>query len=89
MAADEGDINMKTNKKMLVKVKDELTIEVGKAKIVLKQDGTITIEGGNVTVNGQQGTTVKGAKVDVQGQGQVSVQANGQLGLKGATVAIN
>jgi uncharacterized protein involved in type VI secretion and phage assembly len=89
MAAD-GDINIKTPKaKMLVDIKTELTLVCGKAKIVLKQDGTITIEGGNVTVSGQQGTTVKGAKVDVQGQGQVSVQANGQLGLKGATVAIN
>jgi len=68
---------------------DELTLVCGKSKIVLKKDGTITIEGGNVTMNGQTGTTVKGAKVDVQGSGQVSVQANGQLGLKGAQVAIN
>jgi uncharacterized protein involved in type VI secretion and phage assembly len=59
----------------------ELTLVCGKAKIVLKQDGTITIEGGNVTVNGQMGATVKGAKVDVQGSGPVTV--------KGATVAIN
>ena len=78
----KGDINIKTPQgKMLVDVMDELTIVVGKAKIVLKKDGTITIEGGNVTVNGQMGTTVKGAKVDVQGQGPVTV--------KGATVAIN
>ncbi|HKH32312.1 MAG TPA: VgrG-related protein [Gaiellaceae bacterium] len=59
----------------------ELTLVCGKAKIVLKQDGTINIEGGNITVSGQMGTTVKGAKVDVQGQGPVTV--------KGATVAIN
>ena len=78
----KGDINIKTSQsKMLVDVFDELTIVVGKAKIVMKKDGTITIEGGNVTVNGQMGTTVKGAKVDVQGQGPVTV--------KGATVAIN
>jgi phage protein D len=78
----KGDINIKTPQgKMLVDVMDELTIVVGKAKIVLKKDGTITIEGGNVTVNGQMGTTVKGAKVDVQGSGPVTV--------KGATVAIN
>lgn len=68
---------------------DELTLICGKAKIVLKKDGTITIEGGNVSMNGQTGATVKGAKVDVQGQGQVSVQANGMLTVKGATVAIN
>jgi len=59
----------------------ELTLVCGKAKIVLKQDGTINIDGGNVTVNGQMGTTVKGSKVDVQGTGPVTV--------KGATVAIN
>jgi uncharacterized protein involved in type VI secretion and phage assembly len=59
----------------------ELTLVCGKAKIVLKQDGSINIEGGNVTVNGQMGATVKGSKVDVQGTGPVTV--------KGATVAIN
>jgi uncharacterized protein involved in type VI secretion and phage assembly len=59
----------------------ELQLVCGRAKIVLKQDGTINIEGGNITLNGQLGTTVKGAKVDVQGQGPVTV--------KGATVAIN
>ena len=59
----------------------ELTLVCGRAKIVLKQDGTINIEGGNVTVSGQMGTTVKGSKVDVQGTGPVTV--------KGATVAIN
>jgi phage protein D len=59
----------------------ELTLVCGKAKIVLKQDGTINIDGGNVTVSGQMGTTVKGSKVDVQGTGPVTV--------KGATVAIN
>lgn len=59
----------------------ELTLVCGKARIVLKQDGTINIEGGNVTLNGQTGATVKGAKVDVQGQAQVAI--------KGGTVAIN
>jgi uncharacterized protein involved in type VI secretion and phage assembly len=59
----------------------ELTLVCGRAKIVLKQDGTINIEGGNVTVSGQMGATVKGSKVDVQGTGPVTV--------KGATVAIN
>jgi phage protein D len=59
----------------------ELTLVCGQAKIVLKKDGTINIEGGNVTVSGQMGATVKGSKVDVQGTGPVTV--------KGATVAIN
>ena len=59
----------------------ELTLKCGQASIVLKQDGTITIKGGNITVEGQIGATVKGTKVDVQGTGPVTV--------KGATVAIN
>ena len=59
----------------------ELTLKCGQASIVLKQDGTITIKGGNVTVEGSMGATVKGAKVDVNGTGPVTV--------KGATVAIN
>lgn len=96
--AAAGDINVKTTGgKMLVDVKDTLTLVCGKSKIELRGDsltlvcgkseialvdnGTITIEGGNITVNGQQGTTVKGAAVDVQGTGPVTV--------KGATVAIN
>jgi Type VI secretion system/phage-baseplate injector OB domain len=59
----------------------ELTLKCGQASIVLKQDGTVTVKGANVTVEGQIGATVKGTKVDVQGTGPVTV--------KGATVAIN
>lgn len=76
-----GNEEMTVKKSFKLDAATELTLVCGKAKIVLKQDGTINIEGGNVTVNGQMGATLKGAKVDVQGQGPVTV--------KGATVAIN
>jgi uncharacterized protein involved in type VI secretion and phage assembly len=76
-----GNEEMTVKKSFKLDAATELTLVCGKAKIVLKQDGTINIDGGNVTVNGQMGATVKGAKVDVQGQGPVTV--------KGATVAIN
>jgi phage protein D len=68
---------------------DELTLVCGQAKVVLKKDGTIQLNGkditvtgnGNVNVEGKLGSALKGAKVDVQGQGPVTI--------KGAQVAIN
>ena len=85
----EQEQEMTVKKSFKLDAATELTLVCGKAKIVLKQDGTITVEGLNVTIDGKTGATVKGTKVEVQGQGQVSVQANGQVSVKGATVAIN
>jgi type VI secretion system secreted protein VgrG len=54
--------------------RNEITLKAGDASIVMKRDGTITIRGKDITI---------------QGSGKVSVRANGDLALKGAKVVDN
>lgn len=65
------DLNIETNKKMLIDASDELTLKSGKAFITLKKNGNITISGAvldirgssDVKIKGASDTTIKGSKV--------------------------
>lgn len=41
-----------TPKKINLTATDEITLTTGRASIVLKKDGTISIKGGNITIDG-------------------------------------
>jgi type VI secretion system secreted protein VgrG len=97
-ANDQLDI---TNKYTL-KAGDQITLEVGQAKIVMKSDGTIEISGmqlklkGNTKVeidgtqtaiSGQQ-LDVKGTKTAVQGSGMLDLASSGIASLKGSVTKI-
>ncbi len=68
----DGSFALTSEKKMIVNVKEEitwkgekeLTFEVGSAKLTCKKDGTIQIEGQNVTI---------------KGSGSVKIEASGNL----------
>ena len=82
-----------------------LTISNSKGKIILAENGDITLEGNNVTIKakanvsieGATKTEVKGGQVAINGDSQLqvksggvgSVEASGPLTVKGAMVAIN
>jgi type VI secretion system secreted protein VgrG len=73
-----------------VTVGDTVIIECGDSKVVLKKDGTITIEGKDITVNGSGQVIIQGGKsVDVKSDGPVNVQAASSVVVKGSSVALN
>lgn len=82
-----------------------MTIKAGTAKFDISEAGDITVEGNNITIKAKQAlnlqaqtqASLKGLQVAVEGQTTVdvksdleaSVQATGELALKGLTVMIN
>jgi type VI secretion system secreted protein VgrG len=63
-----------TAKSVAITAEDEITIKTGDALISLKKDGTITIKGKDVTV---------------QGSGKINVKADSDLIMKGSKIAQN
>jgi type VI secretion system secreted protein VgrG len=53
------DDSIKVGKKFVLDVGDEITIRTGKASINMKKDGTITIQGKDITLKGSGGVNVK------------------------------
>ena len=59
-----GALAMHGKKSGLIECDQDLTIKVGKASITLKKDGTIVLDGVDVTVNGKKAITLKSKKVN-------------------------
>ncbi|MFO7562655.1 MAG: type VI secretion system tip protein TssI/VgrG [Enhygromyxa sp.] len=57
------DISLGGQAKALIEAADELTLQCGSAKIVLKSSGDVAITGGKIDVKGSGQVTVKGSKV--------------------------
>ncbi|MEM9459928.1 MAG: type VI secretion system tip protein TssI/VgrG [Myxococcota bacterium] len=62
MAGD--NLTVKTDKKAAITAADELSITVGSAKLVMKKNGDILLEGGKINVKGSGAVTVKGSSID-------------------------
>jgi len=60
-----ADLSIASEAKAMITAADELTIEVGKAKIVLKKSGDILINGAKIDVKGSGAVTLKGSGVDI------------------------
>ena len=56
------DQTVKIGKTLTYDVADQITIKTGKASITMKKDGTITIEGKDITVKGSGAINVKASK---------------------------
>ena len=95
---DEADVK----KKLTLKAGEQITLEVGQAKIVMKSDGTIEmsgmqikikgtskveIDGTQTAISGQQ-LDVKGTKTAVQGSGMLDLASSGVASLKGSLTKI-
>lgn len=56
------DETIQIGKKLMINAGDEITIVTGKAKIVMKKDGTIKLDGKDITINASGKITMKAAK---------------------------
>ena len=57
------DYSHKTDKKISIEAGDEITIKTGKAKIVMKKNGDITIEGKTINIKGSGNIVMKAKKI--------------------------
>jgi len=65
---DSGDKFVVKAKKILIEAKDELAIKVGKAQLVMKKNGEITLTGKDMNF--------KGKKINIKGSGDVIVKGS-------------
>jgi type VI secretion system secreted protein VgrG len=68
------DASVAVGKNYVLEAKDSITLKCGDATITLKKDGTIKIEGKDITVNGS---------------GKINAKAGGKMTLKGSTIHEN
>ncbi|MBK6993019.1 MAG: hypothetical protein IPH34_14845 [Chitinophagaceae bacterium] len=50
-------------RKVMIEASDEIVIKTGSSSILMKKDGTIIINGKNISVKGSSDVTIKGSKV--------------------------
>lgn len=68
------DDSLKVKKKLVIDAGDEITIKTGDASISMKKDGSITI---------------KGKDIVIQGSGKITAKASSDLTLKGSKIGAN
>jgi type VI secretion system secreted protein VgrG len=68
------DMGVKVGKKFILDVTDEITLKCGDAQVTMKKDGTITIKGKDITLDGS---------------GKINVKASGDVVIKGSKVLQN
>ena len=66
--------SLKVNKKLVIDAGDQITIQTGSASITMKKDGTITI---------------KGKDISVQGSGKIDIKASSDVVIKGSKISQN
>ena len=70
----DGGQTISVGKALSITAADSITLTTGSASITMKKDGTITISGKDITINGS---------------GKINAQASGNMVLKGAAIAAN
>jgi len=98
----KADDTLDVAKKYTLTAGDQITLECGLAKIVMKKDGTVEISGKDVKLKGTMKATVdatqtaisgtqldvKGTKTAVQGSGTLDLSSSGIASLKGSLTKI-
>jgi type VI secretion system secreted protein VgrG len=69
-----NDDSLKVGKNLVIDAGDSVTIKTGSASITMKKDGTITI---------------KGQDISIDGSGKINVKASSDVVIKGSKVGIN
>ena len=68
----DGAINV--GKTLIIAAKDSITIKTGSAKLIMKKDGTIQLEGKDISV---------------KGSGKINIKASGDVAIKGSAIKEN
>ena len=99
----KGNDTLDVKKTIKIDAGDELVVTVGQAKLSMKKNGDIKLDGVNITINGKMKvdvkatqigiegkatTDVKSPKTSVEGQGMLDLKAGGMAKLKGSITMI-
>jgi type VI secretion system secreted protein VgrG len=87
--AIDGKATEDVGKEKTVTVGTTYTLTCGDAKITLKKNGDIEIQGKQIKIDGSGPVKVHGSKLEVESDGTVKVQASGSVKVTGGTVDIN
>jgi type VI secretion system secreted protein VgrG len=68
------DMALTSGKNITIEAKDSITLKTGSASIIMKKDGTISIEGKDITL---------------KGSGKINVKASGNVTVKGSKILNN
>ena len=68
------DMALSSGKNITIEAKDSITLKTGSASIIMKKDGTITIEGKDI---------------NLKGSGKINVKASGNVTVKGSKIMNN
>jgi type VI secretion system secreted protein VgrG len=81
------DDSLKVGKKFIISAGDELTITVGAAKLVMKKDGTIELNGKDFNVQASANMKLQaGAQAEIKASAKLSMEASGMAELKSAGI---
>ncbi len=92
LTSKKHNIKLSAKKKTILYSGDEISLACGQSKITLKKDGTITIKGMKLTLDGKTKVEVKSsaqlmldgkAKTEIKGGAQLKLQSTGQTGVEG------
>jgi len=102
---DTGESSLIVNKSIFVESKtakifieaaEQITLEVGASELVMKKDGSISIEGKNIAIKGSESVSISGGSVTSEAQMDhniggttVKSEAKGPNVIKGGMVMLN
>jgi uncharacterized protein (DUF2345 family) len=65
-----------------------LTIKAGNTSMSFSDDGSISIQGTNITIKAQQNLSLEGLQGSIKANGRLNVQANAEATFKGTVVQV-
>jgi uncharacterized protein involved in type VI secretion and phage assembly len=65
-----------------------VTMKAGDTKIAFSQDGSISIEGLNISIKAKNNLTLEGVQGSIKASAQLALEGSAQASLKGATVQV-
>jgi type VI secretion system secreted protein VgrG len=84
----DGEEKRDIGKKYKLTAADEITLETGQSKIVMKKNGEIKITGDKITISGTSKVEVSALEVKVSGDTKVDISSSAQVQIKGTKTTV-
>jgi type VI secretion system secreted protein VgrG len=88
LKVEKGNQDINVKKKIDIEAGDQLTIKVGKSKLVMKKNGDITMSGMKLDIKGTNSVKIKGVSSFEAGGTMVKIAGSAKTDIKGAMTKI-